>query len=186
MFFLNDPQFNLFFRLIQYCLLDWPEVRPSSLFDLWLFTSNFLPNKNTVLIDGPWPLALIPSASIGFSGILYPCGPYFYLMVENTSSILILSPDTIHLLPLASGYSSALTSPIARSLTSIVEYSGDGVGIPGYPPFKISLTNASLEFPCLINAGPKTILGNTLINSVSLCFCASSQKAFSARYLLFG
>jgi len=38
---------------------------------------------------------------------------------------------------LAAGYSRALIKPIARSLTSTVEYSGEGVGIPGNPPFKI-------------------------------------------------
>jgi hypothetical protein len=49
----------------------------------------------------------------------------------------IIYPEIIHLFPLAYEYSCTLIKPFARSLTSTVEFNGEGVGIPGNPAFKI-------------------------------------------------
>lgn len=102
-------------------------------------------------------------------------------------SVRILYPERIYLFPAASLYYRALTWPTATSRTSTAENSVEGVGIPGYPPVRMSLTKASLEFACFEKAGPVTKVGKMLINYISpLCFSAYYQNSFSAKNLLFG
>ena len=43
----------------------------------------------------------------------------------------------IHLFPQAFLYNNTFIIPLIKSLISIVENYGVGVGIPGYPPFNI-------------------------------------------------
>lgn len=78
MYIINDKLLiNHFFSTIPkiICFYAWSiidyftvlNVKFNSLFDLLLLTSNFFPNKNKVRMEGPWLLALIPSASIFLS-----------------------------------------------------------------------------------------------------------------------